>query len=71
VAVLAAIFAGNGSYATPQTYVNGLIPGVFAGAAVVALGAAMALALPTAVARLHRAERPGSAAFGPEVELAA
>jgi EmrB/QacA subfamily drug resistance transporter len=71
VAVLAAIFAGNGSYATPQAYVNGLIPGVFAGAAVVALGAAMALALPTAVARLHRGERAGPAAFGSETELAA
>jgi EmrB/QacA subfamily drug resistance transporter len=55
VAVLAAIFSANGSYATPQTYTNGLIPGVFAGAAVVALGAAMALALPPALARLRRA----------------
>jgi EmrB/QacA subfamily drug resistance transporter len=54
VAVLAAIFAGNGSYATPQTYVNGLIPAVFAGAAVVGFGAALALALPPAVARLQR-----------------
>jgi EmrB/QacA subfamily drug resistance transporter len=56
IAVLAAVFAGNGSYATPQTYVDGLIPGVSVGAAVVALGAALALALPSGVARLRRVE---------------
>ena len=71
VAVLAAIFAVNGSYATPQTYVNGLIPGVFAGAAVVALGAALAVALPPAIAKLRRADQVGATAFGAEVEMAA
>ena len=70
VAVLAAIFAGAGSYATPQTYVDGLIPAVFAGAAVVALGAALALALPAGAARLRRAE-PALAAADLETELAA
>ena len=58
IAVLAAIFSGTGSYATPQTYVDGLIPGVWAGAAVVALGAALALALPAAAAKLRGIERP-------------
>jgi MFS family permease len=58
IAVLAAIFSGTGSYATPQTYVDGLIPGVWAGAAVVALGAAVALALPAAAAKLRGVERP-------------
>jgi EmrB/QacA subfamily drug resistance transporter len=71
VAVLAAIFSANGSYATPQAYVNGLIPGVFAGAAVLALGAALALALPPAVARLRRAEPAGQLGMGQGVELAA
>jgi EmrB/QacA subfamily drug resistance transporter len=70
VAVLAAIFSANGSYATPQTYVNGLIPGVFAGAAVVAIGAALALALPSRVARLRRPE-PADDRFGREAGLAA
>jgi EmrB/QacA subfamily drug resistance transporter len=71
VAVLAAIFAANGSYTTPQTYVNGLIPGVFAGAAFVALGAALAVALPPTIARLRRADMTGSVEFGQEVEMAA
>lgn len=71
VAVLAAIFAANGSYTTPQTYVNGLIPSVFAGAAVVALGAALAVALPPTIAKVRRADLTGYAAFGPEVEMAA
>ena len=46
VAVLAAIFAGRGSYASPRLYVDGLVPAVFAGAAVVAVAAAVAVALP-------------------------
>ncbi len=51
VAVLGAIFSANGSYASPQRYVDGTVPSVFAGAAVVALGAALALALPSTVAK--------------------
>ncbi|HEX5149025.1 MAG TPA: DHA2 family efflux MFS transporter permease subunit, partial [Candidatus Limnocylindrales bacterium] len=46
VAVLAAIFSANGSYTTTQAYVDGVIPAVAAGAIVVALSAALALALP-------------------------
>ncbi len=56
IAVLGAIFSAAGSYATPRTYTDGLIPGVWAGAAVVAVGAALALALPAAAARLRKAE---------------
>ena len=52
VAVLGAIFSANGSYASPQSYVDGTVPSVFAGAAVVALGAALALALPSTVAKV-------------------
>ena len=46
VAVLAAIFTANGSYGAPRLYVDGLVPAVAAGAAVVALSALVALALP-------------------------
>jgi EmrB/QacA subfamily drug resistance transporter len=46
VAVLAAIFAGYGGYGTQQSYVDGLVPAVWVGAAVVALGALAALAIP-------------------------
>jgi len=46
VAVLAAVFTANGSYVSPQAFVDGLIPAMQVGAVVVALGAAAALALP-------------------------
>jgi EmrB/QacA subfamily drug resistance transporter len=54
VAVLAAIFSATGSYESPIRYTDGLVPAVFAGAAVVAVGAAAALMLPSAVAKLAR-----------------
>ena len=46
VAVLAAVFTANGSYTTPTAYVNGLIPAVWMGAAVVAVAAVAALFIP-------------------------
>ena len=56
VAVLAAIFSANGSYGTPQTYVDGIIPAIVAGAAVVAVAAVAAMALPRHVAGLGSAD---------------
>jgi EmrB/QacA subfamily drug resistance transporter len=49
VAILAAIFSANGSYASPQAYVEGIIPAVAAGAAVVAAAAVLATGLPRVV----------------------
>ncbi|MGZ4382735.1 MAG: MFS transporter, partial [Gaiellaceae bacterium] len=46
VAVLASIFSSHGSYATPQSFVDGLTPAIYVGAAVVALGAVAALMIP-------------------------
>jgi EmrB/QacA subfamily drug resistance transporter len=46
VAVLAAVFTANGSYASTIAYVDGLVPAMQLGAVVVALGAVAALALP-------------------------
>jgi MFS family permease len=54
VAVLGAIFSVNGSYVTPRTYVDGLVPALWMGAAVVAIGAVLAYALPRTVAGLRR-----------------
>ena len=71
IAVLAAVFTANGSYATPQTYVDGLIPGVFGGAAVVALGAALALALPSRIVRLRRPEPAEDRILGSQAGLTA
>jgi EmrB/QacA subfamily drug resistance transporter len=46
VAVLATVFSAAGSYLSPQTFVDGLTAAVWVGAAVVALGALAALAVP-------------------------
>jgi len=45
VAVLASVFSTYGSYATGQTFVDGLVPAMRVGAVVVAIGAVAALAL--------------------------
>jgi hypothetical protein len=46
VAVLATVFSANGSYVSPSAYVAGLVPAVWVGAAIVALAAVTALAIP-------------------------
>jgi hypothetical protein len=71
--VLAAVFSARGSYATPQLYVDGLIPAVAAGAAVVAVSAAVALALPRLVTGLRAAESGPVAALAEaeQAEMAA
>jgi EmrB/QacA subfamily drug resistance transporter len=46
VAVLAAVFSGAGSYLSPQRFVDGLVPAVLTGAAVVGAGAVIALLVP-------------------------
>jgi EmrB/QacA subfamily drug resistance transporter len=52
VAVLASVFSGYGSYASPQTFVDGLTPAVWLGAIVVGIGALLALGIP----RLRRTQ---------------
>ena len=54
VAVLASIFSGYGGYQSGATFVDGMRPAVYVGAAIVALGGLAALALkrrPKAAAR--------------------
>jgi hypothetical protein len=46
VAVLATIFTDAGGFGSPQAYVDGLIPAVWVGAAVLAAGALVALLVP-------------------------
>jgi EmrB/QacA subfamily drug resistance transporter len=46
VAALASIFSSYGSYATHDTFVDGLVPAVLVGAAIVAAGAVVAMWLP-------------------------
>jgi MFS family permease len=45
VAVLASVFTAAGGYASPQAFVNGLVPAIWVGAAVLAAGALVVLAL--------------------------
>jgi hypothetical protein len=46
VAVLASVFASAGGYESPARFVDGLVPAVWVGAAVVAVGAVVALLIP-------------------------
>jgi EmrB/QacA subfamily drug resistance transporter len=57
VAVLSTIFSSSGSLASTQGFVDGAIPALWVGAAVVAVGALLALALPS-----RRAAAAGAAA---------
>ncbi|WP_446221810.1 hypothetical protein ACTWPB_18225 [Nocardia sp. IBHARD005] len=46
IAVLASVFASHGSYTDPRSYVDGLVPAVWVGAALVACAAVAAAFLP-------------------------
>jgi EmrB/QacA subfamily drug resistance transporter len=60
VAVLATVFAHNGSYASPQAYTDGMTSAIWVGAAVLAAGALAALLVPGR-RREHRAAAPAMA----------
>jgi nitrate/nitrite transporter NarK len=59
VAVLATVFTNAGGYGSPQDYVDGLVPAVWVGAAVLAVGALIATLVPgrRAPAEVHEAGR--------------
>jgi EmrB/QacA subfamily drug resistance transporter len=65
VAVLASVFTSYGGYESGQAFVDGLVPAVWVGAAVVGLGAVAALFIPR---KRREAEAP---AVEPEPELVA
>ncbi|HEY7560867.1 MAG TPA: DHA2 family efflux MFS transporter permease subunit [Gaiellaceae bacterium] len=65
VAVLASVFTSYGGYESGQAFVDGLVPAVWVGAAVVGLGAVAALFIPR---KRREAEAPAAQA---EPELAA
>ncbi len=64
VAVLASIFAHEGGYTSPTTFVNGMNAAVFAGAAVVAIGSVAAFGI-------RRRRRSEAIQASSELELAA
>ena len=63
VAILAAIFARTGSFASPQAFVDGVVPATFVGAIFVAFGAAAAFFIP----RQQRSSAAEPEADGPVV----
>jgi MFS family permease len=69
VAVLASVFASNGGYGTPQTFVDGLIPAMWVGAIVVGAGALVSLLIPR---KRRPAEAPATEheRFAPQLESA-
>ena len=64
VAVLATVFTSHGSYASPQDFVNGLVPAMWVGTAVLGAGALIAAAFPfstRATAAAHGAAEAAAA----------
>ena len=64
VAVLATVFTSHGSYASPQDFVNGLVPAMWVGTAVLGGGALIAAAFPfstRATAAAHGAAEAAAA----------
>ncbi|WP_328411744.1 MFS transporter [Nocardia sp. NBC_00403] len=53
VAVLASVFASHGSYLSPQSFVDGMVPAVWVGAGIVAVGAVVAWLLPGKVTQVR------------------
>ena len=60
IAILATVFTSAGGYASPQAFVDGLVPAVWVGTAVLAAGALLAAALPFST-RAGAVERPAVA----------
>ncbi len=66
IAVLATVFSSHGSYASPQAFVNGLVPAMWVGVAVLAAGALIAAVLPFST----RADAAAQTAQAPELAVA-
>lgn len=60
VAVLASVFTGAGSYASPQAFVDGLLPAIWVSVAVLSAGALVALALPFGASAEQGTRSPAS-----------
>jgi EmrB/QacA subfamily drug resistance transporter len=65
VAVLATVFSSHGSFASAHAYVNGLVPAVWVGAAVLAAGALIAAAVPFSTRASAAANAAAEAAIAP------
>jgi hypothetical protein len=56
IAVLATVFTSHGGYSSPQAFVNGLVPAMWVGVAVLGSGALLAAALPFSTRASARAQ---------------
>jgi EmrB/QacA subfamily drug resistance transporter len=65
IAILATVFTSHGSYLSPQAYVNGLVPAMWVGTAVLTAGALIALVFPFST-RASAAEHAVADAVGGE-----
>ncbi len=65
VAVLASVFTSAGGYASPQAFVDGLIPAIWVGVGVLGVGALIVLVLPFGQAAEAPAPQTGAAAEVP------
>ncbi|HEY2217156.1 MAG TPA: MFS transporter, partial [Solirubrobacteraceae bacterium] len=70
VAVLASVFTGAGAYSSPQAFVDGLIPAIWVGVAVLGAGALVVLLLPFNKTADARAPRPVASTTTGAPELA-
>jgi hypothetical protein len=72
VSVLATVFSSQGGYATPQMFINGMLPALWVGAAVLAAGALLAAVLPfsTRAAALEHAAAEARETGQPGADLA-
>jgi hypothetical protein len=66
--VLASVFSAHGSYFSPEAYVQGLVPAVWVGAAVVAVSAVAAVFIPRRV--VGQVPNPASEQAGAQVGAA-
>jgi MFS family permease len=68
VAVLASVFSAYGSYLSPQAYVDGLVPAMWAGVVIVGLGIIPAVLIPAHIGTVHTPEYAGFE-LGSELDL--
>ena len=64
VAILASVFAANGGYTSPQAFVDGMVPAVWVGAAVLAVAAVAAAFVPGRSAVQAGARQPQAPELG-------
>ncbi|HWE09645.1 MAG TPA: DHA2 family efflux MFS transporter permease subunit, partial [Solirubrobacteraceae bacterium] len=70
VSVLATVFTSHGGYGSPQAFVNGLVPALWIGTAVLAVGALIPLLLPFSTRASAQVQAAAEAADGEAATLA-